>query len=202
MWEARSQTLGLHLLFYSSWDQRQIEVWPQVFKAFPSFLTTACLIGPKLFQARQLLSVGNWVSNWLKPCLPWMSVHAACASAPLPSCNTCQECVSTSKVTPSLEHQNCLVDAWQHFGWSAWALPFLSQLLKALFGAFIYLIRSFIYLLLSCLWATGGDKSHSLRFFKLLESYEAGGSANWSLFFSFLFYFISHIVFNGKYSPL
>lgn len=37
----------------------QIEVWPQVFQAFPSFLTTARLIIPKLFQAHQLLTVGN-----------------------------------------------------------------------------------------------------------------------------------------------
>lgn len=197
------KSLGLHILFYSSWDQRPIEVWPQVFKAFPSFLTTACLIGPKLLRAHQLLTVGNWVSNRLKPCL----LMGTC-------CCCCFQCLSVllapqprvllaihmfpCKVTPFLVHQTHLADAWHHLSWSAWALAFL----KAVFGASIYLIWLFIYLLLICLWATGGDNSNFSEIFKLLESYEAAGSASWSLSFLFFFLFISHLVFKVKNSPL
>lgn len=78
IWEPGIQILGLHMLFYSSWDQQQIDVWPQVFKDFPSFLAVACLISPKLFQAHQLLTVGKWVSNWLKPCLLMQSCCCCC----------------------------------------------------------------------------------------------------------------------------
>lgn len=45
--------------------------------------------------------------------LLWMSVHAACTSALLCSCNACQKHMPDSKVTPSLLHQNHLVVAWR-----------------------------------------------------------------------------------------
>lgn len=48
--KTRSQILGLQISFYSSWDQRKIEVWPQVFKAFPSFSATLALSAPNHFK--------------------------------------------------------------------------------------------------------------------------------------------------------
>lgn len=48
--KTKSQIFGLQISFYSIWDQRKIEVCPQVFKAFPSFSTTLALSAPNRFK--------------------------------------------------------------------------------------------------------------------------------------------------------
>lgn len=153
----------------------QIEVWPQVFRAFPSFLTTAHLITPKLFQAHQLLTVGN--CEQLSEALPvFECLHHSHLSPTsfwqylLAALGLQQSCPIFAAPTPL---GRCRVA----FGLKCLRFDVAFSAGKTLFGAFSYFFFFFppVYLFITELsvrrqnWLSG--------IFKLQESYKAEGSA-------------------------
>lgn len=139
----------------------QIEVWPQVFQAFPSFLTTARLITPKLFQAHQLLTVGN--CEQLSEALPvYECLHHLHLSPTsfwqylLAALGPRQACPIFS--APKLPGRCRLTCGLKCLGFDISVLASKSSLWSFQLFDFFF---PFIFLLLSYLW---GEKIHSLGF--------------------------------------